>query len=496
MNPRARSADPSQGLGGHWLLGLGVPVAVIAVFTSNPVLTVASLALLFALVKFFWRPGEPPILLYALGYQWLQANILIFFSDLKFQPLSAADESLYIVEATWLTLAGLLAVALGIRAGAGKPTGPGHRARLAELANGLSVPRLFLVCLAAILLSNIMSAFAFAFGGLAQPILALANFHWAIVYLLAYTVLTQNRGHRQLLLVFALELTLGFLGFFSEFKTVLIIVLLAALAIPGALKGTRGLMAGALVAFTIALGVVWTGVKTDYRAFLNQGSGEQIVAVPVGDRLEKLAELVSDLDGEKLVNSTEKLMRRLTYVHYLGESIRTVPSHIPHENGKLWWEAVQNAAVPRFINPSKAILDDTLRTMYYTGEWIIGADLGTSVSLGYVAESYIDFGPVLMMIPLFLWGLLVGWAYRFLVVRSRHPFFGYACATVPIFFNASLLELSNAKMLAGLILGTLVLYLVQRQYATRLLRLMVEPRSFDRPHPAGSPGLSQPVPRA
>ncbi|HPW33916.1 MAG TPA: hypothetical protein PLF92_13510, partial [Arenimonas sp.] len=55
--------------------------SVLGLLSSNPALTVASLAVLVIFFEVFWRPGEPPILLFILGYQWLQASILVFYGD-------------------------------------------------------------------------------------------------------------------------------------------------------------------------------------------------------------------------------------------------------------------------------------------------------------------------------------------------------------------------------------------------------------------------------
>jgi hypothetical protein len=200
-----------------------------------------------------------------------------------------------------------------------------------------------------------------------------------------------------------------------------------------------------------------------------------VVVVPVNERIEKLVELIGDLTTEKLVDSSEQFIHRLSYVHYFGETIKNVPSHIPHEDGKLWMDAITNAVVPRLLNPSKATLDDSIRTTYYTGEWVGGGGTGTSVSLGYFTESYIDFGPYFMFLPLFLWGLFVGFVYRVLIRTSRVSLFGYACATVPIYLNASQVEISNAKMLAGLLLGVLVIFLALKFFSHRLLRLLLQP---------------------
>lgn len=478
--PNLTISKKSLAKNAKWMLA--ILVTVLAVFTANSWLSVASLLLLIVMIKLFWQPGEPPILLYAACYQWMQACILTVEANLQGLGIDEMGYSESIVQAAWLALGGLLMVCLGMRVGAGSGFAKKSQESVAAIAAELSVKKLFIACLLAIVSANVLTFIGFSLPGLRQPLLALALLHWVFVYLLTYTVFSQHRGYAALGIIFAIELLIGFLGFFSGFKTVLILVLLAILAAPSAMRGIRLRSAMLMGVVIISLAVVWTGVKKEYREFLNDGSQQQVILVSVGDRVDKLMDLVSELDKEKLELALSNFVDRLTYVHFFGESIRTVPNRIPHENGKLWGEAIQ-VLIPRLIYPSKPVLDDSKRTSYYSGNRVAGSEDGASISLGYVAESYIDFGPWLMMPVLFLWGVFVGLAYRILVRSTRFPLFGYACATIVIFLNASVLESSNTKMVAGLTIGLFAMYLVQRFFAGRLLRLVALPARFRKAAP-------------
>jgi len=455
---------------------------VLGLLSANPALTVISIIFLVLLVKMFWRPGEPPVLFYMMGYQWLQASILIFYGNIEGLPLQEMDSSQYVVEATWLSLLGLLAVACGLRQAVGKSYAAISDPVVASHASQLSVRRLFFACLIAIGLSGAMGVIAYVVRGLSQPILIASWLHWVIVYIFAYTVLSQRRGYAALGLIFALEIVIGFLGFFSEFKVILMIFLLAALAAPSALRGVRFRVALGISACILILGVVWTGIKQEYRDFLNQGTQQQVVLVPIDERIDKLIELIGDLDSDKIAASTETLIRRMTYVHFFGEAMHVVPQRIPYEDGKLWGESIKNFLMPRILYPDKPMIDDSIRTSYYTGRHVAEADDGTSISLGYVAESYIDFGPVWMVAPLFIWGYFIGRVYRSLVRSSRYPLFGYACATVLISIGASVLEQSNVKMVGGMVLGFVLFYFIQKIFAQKILRLLTVRRNPAEPH--------------
>lgn len=458
---------------------LAILFATLGLLSSNPALTLAALLQLMIFIKLFWRPGEPPILFYMMGYQWLQATIMIFNADLQGLPLEAMELSQNAAQATWLSMFGLLMVAAGLRIAAGPSYAPVAQPIVESHASQLSVRKLFFACLLAIGFAGAMGVVAFIFRSLSQPILIASWMHWIIVYMFAYTVLSQRRGYTALALIFAAEILIGFLGFFSQFKVILMIFLLAALAAPSALKGVRLRAALGVSVCILVLGIVWTGIKQEYRAFLNQGTEQQIVVVSIGDRIDKLYELVSALDSETVKESAETLVKRVSYVHFFGEAMHVVPDRIPYENGKLWWEAIQNFLMPRVLNPDKPVLDDSKRTAHYIGRYVADADDGTSISLGYVAESYIDFGPVWMALPLLAWGFFVGRGYRALVRSTKYPLFGYAAATVLISIGASVLEQSNVKMVGGMVLGFVLFYIIQKLFAKRILQLLVMPRKPD-----------------
>lgn len=458
-------------LGVFWVL-----LTLIGLASANSLLTAASFFALAFIVKLLWRPGEPPVLLYAMAYHWVQACILTLNADLQGLPVASMEGSQFVEPAIWLTLAGVLVISIGMRVGAGNAKGTQTGTSVAMLSLQLSTKRLFIASLVAVLASQLLTSIAFSIAAIRQPILALTNLHWVVVFLFTYTVLAQRRGYRMLGVIFVLEILVGFLGFFSGFTSILIVMLLAALTAPHAFRGIRLRTALSISAVVICLALVWTSIKKDYRLFLNSGSGEQVVLEPTDQRIKKLGELVGNLSPQELWDSIETLSDRLTYVKFFGQCMQVVPSEIPYEQGLLWREALENSLVPRFLNPEKREIQDSERTSHYTGGFVAGVNEGASISLGYIAESYIDFGPVGMFLPLFLWGLFCGWIYRVLIQSSHFPLFGYACATVVIFFNASVLESSNQKMVGGMVLGFLALFIIQIFYSKRLIKLLLTPK--------------------
>src|SRR5205814_3724135 len=109
---------------------------------------------------------------------------------------------------------------------------------------------------------------------------------------------------------------------------------------------------------------------------------------------------------------------------------------MPYENGRLWFDAVKHVFTPRAFFPGKGIIDDSARTTYYTGVLVAGLEQGTSISIGYMGESYIDFGPIGMFVPIFFLGLLYGYIYRLFAKHARYKVIGLAVATSTLLFSA------------------------------------------------------------
>jgi hypothetical protein len=202
---------------------------------------------------------------------------------------------------------------------------------------------------------------------------------------------------------------------------------------------------------------MWTAIKTDYREFLNQGSGNQEVAVPVVQRMDKLQDLAASFTSERLAEGLEAMILRMSYVYYFALTIANVPDNVPYENGTLWLGSLQHVITPRLLFPNKAVIDDSERTTLYTGIQVAGMEEGTSIGLGYMAESYIDFGPRLMFLPILLLGIFYGLIYRCFVIHARHKLLGSAIASSILIFGAYTIETSNIKIIGGNVTVLLVM---------------------------------------
>jgi hypothetical protein len=308
---------------------------------------------------------------------------------------------------------------------------------------------------------------------LSQPLLAFRVVKWVFVFVLSYSVLVQRSQYPLLLITAALEFASGLLGFFASFKSVLFLLLVVALTSSRAFHGRRLALNVGIGVATIVSGILWTAIKSDYRDFLSQGFRSQEVLVPITERAGKLEDLVTGFSSEQLEEALEAAVLRVSYVKYFALTMVNVPNLVPYEHGALWGGALKHVFTPRLLFPDKAEISDSERTSIYTGMVIAGEETGTSIGIGYVGESYIDFGPVFMFVPILLLGVFFGLIHRGFVIRARYKLLGSGIASSILVFGAYTIETSNIKIVGGnvtVLIALGLLYLVFGRTATRLLQ--------------------------
>lgn len=445
------------------LLALGVG-AILALAGINTALGLVAVFVLGLGVYLLWRPGISPVFIFIFAYQWLQASTKIFEADLLGQPVNDLAQFGGDVEsAAYMSLASLAALAVGFAIPLGKQLGlranPGHTFRLDDK------PPIFWAWLyaGALAVSLLADSAAYFVPGLSQPLLALGDLKWAFYWILAHLAMQRGGVLRWIwLAAFGFELVSGVTGYFSDFKTVLFFTLFAVLS--SGVRATPARLVGVTAVFALSLlmAVAWSAIKIEQRKFLSQDERAQIVSVTFEQSARNIYELASRLDGESMLQGASKLAARISYVDFFAKVLDVVPDEIPFEGGAIWGDAVVRPFMPRILFPDKSVIDDSERTSTYTNMYIMGAEEGVSISLGYVAESYIDFGPWLMYMAPFCLGWLCGYFYRWLVDgRGGHRMLNIGLASATL-FQAAYLESSITKLFGGLVVSALMAWLVAR----------------------------------
>jgi hypothetical protein len=443
----------SQGRLWVWLIAAAAPFAAWGTLSANPDLTPVAIFILAAVIGLLWRPGEPPVLVFACAVQWLQASLSIFCANYYHVPVEMLFGAPQGETATWLSLYGVLAVAVGIRIGL---VGARSATTIGATTSRINVNTLFYLYIAGFFVFSAMQAVAFAIPGVTQLILAAANLKLALIFLLFYCVLEQRRGFPLLVAAFSLEMIVGFLGYFATFKNVFFLLFIAALTAPGSLKGKRGVIALTVTLAVLVFGVFWTSIKKDYRDFLSGESGSQQTDITFADRAGKLLDSSTNFSWEQFDQGFQQMLGRISYIDYFAATIQTVPQEVPYENGALWGDTLKRIVMPRLLFPDKSRIDDSERTNMYTGSRVAGTEEGTSIGIGYMAESYIDFGPTYMFVPILLLGVFYGLIYRYFIARKDFRIIGFAIGTGLLLTVNQDFAASNAKIVGGMVTGLII----------------------------------------
>lgn len=469
------SSVPGPGLvlpGQALLVGLGCAVAGIVVRDW-----IAGVALLVLWAGWRYLPSDdgPPILAMAFTFQWVQVTIGIFYHGLTGRSLNAIDLSDY--RPMVLIGLGCLAVLLsGLTLGMRlvPRASPGVTAGREQL---FSWPVLIVVYVASVVVTGTIQEFAWEIPGLTQALLVLTYIRFAMLFMMFYRLTTPRLNLGWMALLVAAEVLLGFTGFFAGFREPL---MLAALALLGAFdrrRLTHWLAVSVFGGVMLVTGLMWMGIRTEYRQdFENEAFAQSREA-----RLGRVLTLTSNWlrqDFKYTLEDMDTFVDRLWVIYYPALAVTRVPSIVPHEHGAILGRALLHIVTPRLLFPDKPALEsDSEMVMKYAGVSAAGAEQETSIAFGYAGESYVDFGLPLMFGPVVIWGVLMGMAYNAWLRIIRHRELAVGLVAVMFWMALYLFERSWIKTL-GLTV-TMMVYLGGATIAVD--RLLLWTRGLGRP---------------
>lgn len=471
IDKSSRTRDPGELSASSYLLfGLAI---VASMATSNPLLTSVAVAVLALLFRLLRRRGESPVLLFAVGMQWMQVTAKVFEADYQGVGVDYLGHSLMITTAIWLGLGGVAVLAIGMHLALRSLNTPAFKLVDAGLRS-LSLDRLFVVYLAMLVIGTAADHLSWLLLPLGEVLRALGELRWAFYFLLGFAALRLRRRTTYFLLATGIEFLLG-IGYFSSFRTVLFMAIIVALASGRRLNLRSFTVAMVVGSATLLIALGWQAVKGRYRAYLNQGMDQQVVLVSPEDQVSTFATLMGTVDSHELTGSVQSLFDRLSYVDFFADVLDHVPTQLPHEHGALLWKAILHVLTPRILFPNKPVLpSDSEETMYYTGRVLAGGAQGTSISLGYMVEQYIDFGMQGMFVPVLLIGLCWGGMYRYCMTRPNEAAINLAFASA-LLISVDQFEIAEIKLLGGMLMRFIVFALFMRYALPRLKRWVLLP---------------------
>lgn len=386
-------------------------IGLIVVFglLADDWLASVGLLILFLGWKYLAREPGPPIIAAAFSLQWLQIMAAIVYFAISGRKVWEMREGSY-EQMVMLGLAAAVTLFTGFYLAAGF----GRFRRWRETPPRMlpvSTNRITIFYLSTVAGSGVLQELAWSTPGLTQPLLVLSRIRYVLLYFLVTRLIRLKMPWPWIAGILATELSLGFSGFFAEFREPLVVIAIAVLGTMDRKRARTWGIVGGLAALAVFSAIVWTAIKPVVRS-------NYVGVVSRSERLGAALVVAGEtftLRGAEWKWQSDAMISRIWAIYYPSLALPRVPSVIPHENGRILWGAVQNALTPRLFFPRKRALpsqSDEVRK--YSGIWVAGRETNTSYAFGYVAESYVDFGIPLMFVPIFGWGILLGFAYKWL----------------------------------------------------------------------------------
>ena len=444
-----------------------------AMVSTAPMLILVSGAVLCLIILLLWRGDDPPILLLPALFQWSEVAIVPLSTI--WLNVSLNELSSYGADISMSALYGLLgigALSTGMWLGSGVIKGPPLSSRLAEEAKSLTLTHVLTMSMPLIGLGYGFAALASSAGSASQVVSLAANVKCVGLFILTYWCLFRGKGYAILLCVMAFEVIFGMTGFFAQFKDSILTFFVAALAARPKIRAGDVLIVGLAASLILGVAIFWSAIKPDYRNFMNQGTGAQVVNVPVSERIDFLSNAASTFDQAKFADGFERLVARHGYVEFLSLVMTNIPQSMSHENGKLTVAVFRHITMPRFLWPEKpALPSDTEVMSKYTGLPMVW-NSDTSISIGYLGELYVDFG--------YWGGLLASGSIGFVVgigfglIRSEKKASSFVVAgfclmlALPIaYFGTAYIKMAGSFIMTSAIVFVLVKFIAPIVYPIR-----------------------------
>ena len=408
---------------------------------------IAAVAVLVLWMAWHYLPADdgPPILAMAFTFQCVQVTVGVFYHGLTGRSLDAIELSDY-RPMVLIGLGCLVALLAGLKLGMRLRPRP-IESDAGRYEQAFSWPVLVVVYLVSLAVTGTLQEVAWQVPALTQAILALTYIRFATLFMMFYRLTRPRVRLGWIGFVVAAEVLLGFTGFFAGFREPLI---LAAVALLGAFdrrRLTHWLVLSVFAAVMFLTGLMWMGIRTDYR----QDFESQAFAQSREARLERVFALTSSWlrqDFNSVLADLDAFVDRLWVIYYPALAVSRVPSILPHEHGAILGRALLHIVTPRILFPDKAVLEsDSEMVMKYAGVWAAGAEHETSIAFGYAAESYVDFGVPLMFVPVLIFGVLMGMAYNEWLRLIRHRELAVGLLAVMFWMALYLFERSWIKTL-------------------------------------------------
>ncbi len=363
---------------------------LLSPLSNEPLAMAAGGVVPWLLLRIVGTSTMPAAVAYYFIWQWVQVYARVLQAWVDGMPIALSLEGPDAPRAYWYMLLSLVVMACVFRLVLGNLKPPAPWQRVAHY-RWQPVDIILLYALGSVV-AIAMGIGARTVSALAQPFMAMSQVKVVAIFVLFVYVMSTGRGTKYLFGVVLFEIVIGITGFFSNFRGVFIYLAIAAIAARVKWRTTTTIAGILGFGALLSLALFWTAVKVEYRIYVAKSDEAQEINVPLTERLAYIGSqaMSAQIDFQK---TSYALLSRLAYVDIFGAVINVQeaqPEPIPMRQ---WRDAFAHLAMPRFLFPDKAPLSDSEVYMRLARR-LLSEDVreGTSISVGYMAENFADFG--------------------------------------------------------------------------------------------------------
>jgi len=284
------------------------------------------------------------------------------------------------------------------------------------------------------------------------PVRSLLSFTYFMRYaaIMCYVLAPSGRNYVLIGLIFLELLRNTFRGgmFLDLFAWPAYMVLLASLRynISFRLKFSLILIAAPLL-------IVIQSIKQEYRKATWSGRSEGSFGLLVSLAQEKKEKEGSPFRSSDGIAAT---VGRLNQGWHLGMVLKRVPGRVDFADGEEMISDLKGVILPRIFFPEKKTVVDRDKFKKYTGRRLIG---GTAMTVGVLADFYINFGRWGSFVGLFLWGAVLALFLRWFIARYviPHPL---NMVWIPVLFNYVIRASDDFYIVANSLFKGFLLFLI------------------------------------
>jgi type IV secretory pathway VirB3-like protein len=434
------------------LIGVGLGAFVLYVWAGDWLLPACAITL-WACLRLTQTHDRLYVLPLAVAFQWSQTSLGVFYNGFTGRPLMAISGSDY-RPMVLIALGCVLSLAVGVYLGLKTRRPPNPDEPRPDFA--FTFPPLIAAYVAGVLVEGTLLAIAPSYPSLRQIITTLDTARLGVLFLIMRRLCSPTPRWGLLGLIVGVEIVMGITGFFAGFREPIVLGVLAVLEVFDRRNKQHWLAVGVAVFGVSLLGLVWMGIRRDYRREYVEMDQFQASRSARVERVRDLSSAFLKGDPSEVWATADSLVDRMWTIYYPALAIDRVPKVLEYTHGAILYDALVHIVTPRVFFPDKPeLMSDSDKVRKYSGARVAGRESNTSIAFGYSAEAYIDFGVPLMFVPVFGFGLFIGAMYALFRSLIWHRELFVAFGTVAFWLSAYLFERSWATML-GVSVGFMV----------------------------------------